>query len=141
MNKSINDMDRKELQKLSKSYSDLYFYLKGEIIFVDANRDGVIITVDFCSPSPRKLKFTKRMISGSLIILTDNNYENYLLTTVYFNPYIDKRLNQNKRQILIIEYNYLWLVLVRNLSYLLYKIGRIYKYSNQKHILSHMCML
>ena len=98
MNKSINDMDRKELQKLSKSYSDLYFYLKGEIIFVDANRDGVIITVDFCSPSPRKLKFTKRMISGSLIILTDNNYENYLLTTVYFNPYIDKRLNQNKRQ-------------------------------------------
>ena len=38
------------------------------------------------------------MISGSLIILTDNNYENYLLTTVYFNPYIDKRLNQNKRQ-------------------------------------------
>ena len=98
MNKSINDMDKKELQKFSKAYSDVYFYLKGEIIKVDINRDGLIITVDFCSPSPRKLKFTKRMISGSLIILCDNNYENYLLTTVFYNPYVDQKLNENKRQ-------------------------------------------
>ena len=98
MNKSINEMDKNELQKLSKAYSDLYIYLKGEIIFVDINRDGVILTVDFLSPSPRKLKFTKRMITGSLIILTDNNYENYLLTTVYNNPYVDKKINENKRQ-------------------------------------------
>ena len=86
MNKSINNMDKKELQKLSKIYSDLYFYLKGEIIYIDINRDGVILTMDFIAPSPRKIKFTKRMITGSLIILTDNNYENYLLTTVFYNP-------------------------------------------------------
>ena len=30
-NKSVNKMDNKELQKYSKNYSDIYFYLKGEI--------------------------------------------------------------------------------------------------------------
>ena len=98
MKKSINEMDKKELYKLSKNYSDIYFYLKGQIIFVDINRDGVILTIDFCSPNPRPIKFTKRMITNSLIILTDNNYENYLLTTVFYNPYVDKKLNENKKQ-------------------------------------------
>eukprot|EP00833_Pecoramyces_ruminatium_P013064 jgi/Orpsp1_1/1187096/evm.model.d7180000055374.1 len=99
MNKSVNNMDKKELEKLSRTYSDLYFYLKGEIIYVDINRDGVILTMDFIAPTSRKIKFTKRMITGSLIILTDNNYENYLLTTVYYNPYVDKKINEgNNRQ-------------------------------------------
>ena len=98
MNKSVNNMDKKELQKLSRTYSDLYFYLKGEIIFVDINRDGVILTMDFIAPTPRKIKFTKRMITGSLIILTDNNYENYLLTTVYYNPYVDKKINEGNNK-------------------------------------------
>ena len=98
MNKSVNNMDKKELQKLSRAYSDLYFYLKGEIIFVDINRDGVILTMDFIAPTPRKIKFTKRMITGSLIILTDNNYENYLLTTVFYNPYVDIKLNKQKKK-------------------------------------------
>ena len=98
MKKSINEMDKKDLYKLSKTYSDIYFYLKGQIIFVDINRDGVILTIDFCAPNPRPIKFTKRMITNSLIILTDNNYENYLLTTVFYNPYVDKKLNENKKQ-------------------------------------------
>ena len=109
MNKSINNMDKKELQKLSKIYSDLYFYLKGEIIYIDINRDGVILTMDFIAPSPRKIKFTKRMITGSLIILTDNNYENYLLTTVFYNPYVDKKINEGnirQRQLKIPKYPY-----------------------------------
>ena len=38
------------------------------------------------------------MISGSLIILTDNNYENYLLTTVFYNPYVDIKLNKQKKK-------------------------------------------
>jgi len=53
---------------------------------MDINRDGVILTMDFIAPTQRKIKFTKRMITGSLIILTDKNYENYLLTTVFYNP-------------------------------------------------------
>ena len=98
MNKSINNMDKKELQKLSKTYSDLYFYLKGEIIYIDINRDGVILTMDFIAPTPRKIKFTKRMITGSLIILTDNNFDDYLLTTVFYNPYVDKKINEGKNK-------------------------------------------
>ena len=109
LNKSINEMDKKELYDLSKKHSDLYFYLNGQIIFVDINKDGVILTIDFCAPSPRKLKFTKRMITNSLIILTDNNYENYLLTTVFYNPYVDKKLNENrntKKKLKIPKYPY-----------------------------------
>ena len=98
MNKSINNMDKKELQKLSKTYSDLYFYLKGEIIYIDINRDGVILTMDFIAPTQRKIKFTKRMITGSLIILTDNNFDDYLLTTVFYNPYVDKKINEGKNK-------------------------------------------
>ena len=37
------------------------------------------------------------MITGSLVILTDNNFENYLLTTVYLNPYVDKKINDKIR--------------------------------------------
>ena len=98
LNKSINEMDKNELYKLSKKYSDLYFYLNGQIIFVDINREGVILTIDFCAPSPRKIKFTKRMITNSLVILTDNNYENYLLTTVFYNPYVDKKINDKGKK-------------------------------------------
>ena len=98
LNKSINEMDKNELYKLSKKYSDLYFYLNGHIIFVDINREGVILTIDFCAPSPRKIKFTKRMITNSLVILTDNNYENYLLTTVFYNPYVDKKINDKGKK-------------------------------------------
>ena len=142
MNKSINEMDKRELQKLSRTYSDLYFYLKGEIIFVDINRDGVILTMDFCAPNPRKIKFTKRMITGSLVILTDNNYENYLLTTVYYNPYVDKKINeggQRQKKLKIPKYPYyrvqLSLVNINPESFLfLDKIEIIYKFLNQKHI-------
>ena len=73
------------MYRLSKVYYNLFFYLKGEIIYIDINKNGVIITIDFCAPSSRKIKFTKRMITDSLIILTDNNYENYLLTRVFYN--------------------------------------------------------
>ena len=97
MNKSVNKMDEKDLMKLSKNYSDIYFYLNGEIRHVDINKDGVILEIEFKAPTQRKIKFTKRMITSSLIILTDNNYENYLLTTVFYNPYLDKKLKENQR--------------------------------------------
>ena len=109
LNKSINEMGKEELYKLSKKYSDLYFYLNGQIIFVDINKDGVILTIDFRAPSQRKIKFTKRMITNSLVILTDNNYENYLLTTVFYNPYVDKKINddrRNKKKLKIPKYPY-----------------------------------
>ena len=95
--KSVNNMSNKELQELSKKYSDIYFYLKGEIRRVDINKDGVILEIEFKTPTQRKIKFTKRMITSSLIILTDDNYESYLLTTVFYNPYLDNKIKENQR--------------------------------------------
>ena len=97
MGKSINKMENRELQKAAKANTDIYFYLKGEIRCVDINKDGVILEIEFKAATPRKIKFTKRMITSSLIILTDDNYERYLLTTVYYNPYLDNRLKENQR--------------------------------------------
>ena len=108
MGKSVNKMDNRELQKLSKSNTDIYFYLKGEIRRVDINKDGVILEIEFKASTPRPIKFTKRMITSSLIILTDDNYESYLLTTVYYNPYLDKKikLRNNKKKIKIPKHPY-----------------------------------
>ena len=86
------------------------------------------------------------MITGSLIILTDNNYENYLLTTVYYNPYFDLKGNEDNKinqklkyqKSLIIEFNYLLLILILNHLYFWYKIGKIYKYLNLELILNHI---
>ena len=97
LNKSINNMDKKELYQLSKEFSNIYFYLEGEIKGLDLDRDGAIITIEFRTHYKKMIKFTKRMITGSLVILTDNNFENYLLTTVHFNPYVDKKINDKSR--------------------------------------------
>ena len=97
LNKSINNMDKKELYQLSKEFSNIYFYLEGEIKGLDLNRDGAIITIEFRTHLYKRIKFTKRMITGSLVILTDNSFNNYLLTTVFFNPYVDKKINDNQK--------------------------------------------
>ena len=97
LSKSINKMNPKELYELSKEFSNIYFYLEGEIISLELDRDGAIITIQFMTHLYKPIKFTKRMITGSLVILTDNNFENYLLTTVHFNPYVDKKINENKK--------------------------------------------
>ena len=85
--KSINSMRNKEIKYILKKCSDLYFYINGEIIYIDINSHGIIITLDFLGVNSSKIKFTKRMITGSLIVLTDNNYTDYLLSTVFYNPY------------------------------------------------------
>ena len=87
--KSINNMNYKEIQNVMKKNSDLYFYKNGDINYIDINSSGVIITLDFLGINARKILFTKRMITGSLIVLTDNDFTDYLLTTVYYNPYFD----------------------------------------------------
>ena len=95
--KSINRMSNKELYQLSKEFSNIYFYLEGEITNLDIDREGAIITIEFRTHSRNKIKFTKRMITGSLVILTDNTFENFLLGTVFYNPYVDKKLNNSSK--------------------------------------------
>jgi len=51
--KSVNKMNNKELQELSKKYTDIYFYLKGEIRCVDINKDGVILEIEFKAPTKK----------------------------------------------------------------------------------------
>ena len=95
--KSINSMSYNEIKDITKKFSDLYFYINGEINYIDINSYGVIITLDFLGVNSRKIKFTKRMITGSLIVLTDNNYTDYLLTTVFYNPYFDLKGNEDNK--------------------------------------------
>ena len=98
LNKSINNLTIKELYQLSKDFSNIYFYLEGEIKSLELDREGAIITIEFKTHYKKNIKFTKRMITGSLIILTDNNFDNFLLTTVYLNPYVDRKINENSKQ-------------------------------------------
>ena len=95
--KSINSMRYNEIKDITKKFSDLYFYINGEINYIDINSHGIIITLDFLGVNSRKIKFTKRMITGSLIVLTDNNYTDYLLTTVFYNPYFDLKGNEDNK--------------------------------------------
>ena len=96
--KSINDMDYKEIKDLTKQFSNLYFYIKGEINYLEMNSNGMIITMDFQGINSKKIKFTKRMITGSLVVLSDRNFSDYLLTTVFYNPYFDKKSNEKNNQ-------------------------------------------
>ena len=94
--KSINEMNYKEAKDLTKKFSDLYFYINGEIYYLEVNSNGFIITLDFQGINKKKIKFTKRMIAGSLVILTDKYYSDYLLTTVFYNPYFDLKTKDNE---------------------------------------------
>ena len=96
LGKSINFMNYNEIKNISKNYSDLYFYKNGEIYFIDINSFGIVITIDFMSINTKKIKFTKRMIAGSLIVLTDNNFSDYILGIVCYNPYFDLKGNKSK---------------------------------------------
>ena len=86
-----------EIKEITKKFSDLYFYINGVINYIDINSHGIIITLDFLGVNSSKIKFTKRMITGSLIVLTDNNYTDYLLTTVFYNPYFDLKANEGNK--------------------------------------------
>ena len=92
-----NDMNLEQLKpndikKFEKNQKDIYCYFNGEIVNVEINIEGVFIIIDFSSLFGKKLNFAKRMINGSLIVITNNTFNDYLLATVYYNPYIEKKL-------------------------------------------------
>ena len=89
-------MNYNEIKEITKNFSDLYFYKNGEIQYLDINSFGIVITIDFMSIKAKKIKFTKRMIAGSLIVLTDNNFSDYFLGIVCYNPYFDLKENKLK---------------------------------------------
>ena len=84
---SINLMSDEELYSLEKEYPNLYFYLDGKIVEIYIDRNGIILKMIFSSINYRKLN-SKRMKYGSLVILTDNFYDNFIFTTVFSNDLI-----------------------------------------------------
>ena len=89
---SIGKLNKKEIKNFEKNQKDIYCYFNGEIINVEINNEGVFIIIDFSSLSGKRLNFSKRMINGSLIVITNNNYNDYLLAVVSYNPYIERKL-------------------------------------------------
>ena len=90
--KSLSQLNRQERWTFERKKHDIYCYCEGEIIKAEMNHEGILITIDFVPLSGKKIKFTKRMINGSLVIITNNDFKDYLLTTVSYNPYIEKKL-------------------------------------------------
>ena len=65
------------------------------------NKDGIAFNNRFYSSNRKKIKYTKRMLNGSLVIISNNNYEDYLLAIVLYILYIEKKLlekNENKKR-------------------------------------------
>ena len=85
--KSVNLMNEEEHQNLEIDFPDLYFYLDGKIIEIQIDRNGIILKMVFSSINYKRLN-SKRMKYGSLVILTDNFFNNFILTTVFSNRLI-----------------------------------------------------
>ena len=89
--------NKNDLHKIEKENRDIYYYINAYIIGFEITKNGIILTIDFDSIQ-RVIKFTKRMIFGSLLLLTDDNNQEYLLVTVYFNPYVINRNLKDKNK-------------------------------------------
>ena len=90
--KSLNQLDKQEKWDFERRKHDIYCYSEGEIIKAEINHEGIQLTIDFVPILGKKIKFTRRMINGSLVIITDNNFKDYLLAVVSYNPYLEKKL-------------------------------------------------
>ena len=91
-------MNYQQIKNVTKKFANLYFYVKGEIAYIEINSNGMVITIDFQGINSKKIKFTKRMITGSLVVLSDKNFSDYFLTTVFYNPYFDIKTNEKNNQ-------------------------------------------
>ncbi len=82
-------------RQIEKKYIDIYYYFNASIPKIEATNTGIILTIDF--QAPKRVKFTKRMIYGSLLIISNENLSDFLFVTVHYNPYIKNR-NKNIKQ-------------------------------------------
>ena len=99
--KPLNKLEKKErwIFERKKAWYILLFWCK--IIKTDMNKDGIAFNNRFYSSNRKKIKYTKRMLNGSLVIISNNNYEDYLLAIVLYILYIEKKLlekNENKKR-------------------------------------------
>ena len=87
----------KKIEEIKKN-KNIFYYDNVSIVGVETKENGIILTIDF--KVNYKIIFTKRMLYGSLLILTNKNLDDFLFTTVELNPYIDEeKILENKIKI------------------------------------------
>ncbi len=98
LRRAINDYSySKKIEEIKKN-KDIFYYDNVSIVGVETKENGIILTIDF--KVNYKIRFTKRMLYGSLLILTNKNLDDFLFTTVDLNPYIEEDKNlENKIKI------------------------------------------
>ena len=89
---NIHNLNKNEKKNFERNQKDIYCYFNGEMINIEINNEGIFIIIDFSSLTGKKINFSKRMINGSLVIITNNSFSDYLFTIVSYNPYIEKKL-------------------------------------------------
>lgn len=91
ISKNKNFLKEKQL-KIEKKFIDVYIYNSAKLSnYVISDKCGIIIDLEFKSYY-KKINFKKRMKYGSLLIITNENLDDYILATVFKNPY-DKQEN------------------------------------------------
>ena len=98
LRRAINDYSySKKIEEIKKN-KDIFYYDNVSIVGVETKENGIILTIDF--KVNYIIRFTKRMLYGSLLILTNKNLDDFLFTTVDLNPYIEEDKNlENKIKI------------------------------------------
>ena len=74
---NLERLNLKQIKNFEKKQKDIYCYFNGEIKNIEINNEGVFITIDFSSLSEKTINFSKRMINGSLVVLTNNGHVDY----------------------------------------------------------------
>ena len=82
------------IDNIERDNRDIYYYINGEIVSLETSNSGLILTLDF-EGIKKNIKFTKRMIYGSLLVITDKSFSGFLLGTVSYNPYSMKKHKKN----------------------------------------------
>ena len=78
------------IDNIERDNRDIYYYINGEIVSLETSNAGLILTLDF-EGIKKNIKFTKRMIYGSLLVITDKSFSGFLLGTVSYNPYSNEQ--------------------------------------------------
>ena len=95
---NIKSTEANEMINVERENRDIYYYVNGEIVNIEVSPIGILLTLDFESLQ-KVIRFTKRMIFGSLLVITDMDYNSFLLVTIHYNPYsMEKRREKKKKE-------------------------------------------
>ena len=79
LRREIYDISHSKKIEEIKNQKDIYYYDNVTIIGVEVKENGIILTIDF--KVNYRIRFTKRILYGSLLIFTNNNLNDFLFAT------------------------------------------------------------